>query len=224
MSRVFVDIGVSLDGFVAGPNRGPGNPLGDGGLAMHAWMFATAAFRERHPGVVSVESADGGRSASAADVDHGEADDARVRTVFARTGAWVLGKRMFDEGEVAWPERAPFQVPVFVVTRRPRAPWVRPGGTTFFFVTDGFASALAQARAAAAGKDVRIGGGADVVQQALAAGVVDDLTLHVAPVLLGRGLRLFDGVWPAGVELEPCGAAASPRVHHLDFRVRNRVG
>lgn len=221
MSRVFVDIGVSLDGFVAGANRGPGNPLGDGGLAVHAWMFATAAFRERHAGVAGWDAA-GGEHDTAADRD--EADDARVRAVFARTGAYVLGKRMFDEGEAAWPERAPFQAPVFVVTRRPRAPWVRPGGTTFVFVTDGFASALAQARAAAAGKDVRIGGGADVVQQALAAGVVDELTLHVAPVLLGRGLRLFDGVWPPGVVLEPCGASASPRVHHLDFRVHNRAG
>lgn len=218
MSRVFVDVGVSLDGFVAGANRGPGNPLGDGGLAVHAWMFATAAFRERHPGVAGDDPAGGERGAECAD------DDARVRAVFARTGAYVLGKRMFDEGEVAWPEHAPFQAPVFVVTRRPRAPWVRPGGTTFVFVTDGFASALAEARAAAGGKDVRVAGGADVIQQALAAGVVDELTLHVAPVHLGRGLRLFDGVWPTGVALEPCGASASPRVHHLDFRVRDLRG
>lgn len=210
MSRVFVDIGVSLDGFVAGENRGPGNPLGDGGLALHEWMFATAAFRERLCG----DAGAGERSG----------DDALVRAVFARAGAYVMGKRMFDEGEVAWPEHAPFEAPVFVVTRRSRAPWVRKGGTTFFFVPDGLASALTKARAAAAGKDVRVAGGADVVQQALAAGVVDELTLHVAPLQLGRGLRLFDGVWPAGVVLEPCGSSSSDRVHHLHYRVRNRSG
>lgn len=223
MSRVFVDVGISLDGFVAGSNRGPGNPLGDGGLALHTWMFATAAFRERHPGLAGDGLPDDGAHREPRR-DAGADDDALVRAVFARTGAYVLGKRMFDEGEVAWPERAPFQAPVFVVTRRPRAPWVRPGGTTFVFVTDGFASALAQARAAAGGKDVRIGGGADVIQQALAAGVVDELTLHVAPVLLGRGLRLFDGVWPAGVGLVPAGASSSARAHHLHFHVRNAVG
>ena len=211
MSRVFVDVAVSLDGFVAGANRGPGNPLGDGGLGLHAWMFATAAFHERHGGVVVGPGPGGERGG----------DDELVRAVFARCGAYVLGKRMFDEGELAWPEHAPFEAPVFVVTRHARAPWARPGGTTFFFVTDGLASALAQAKVAARGKDVRIAGGADVIQQALAAGVVDELTLHVAPVLLGRGLRLFDGVWPADVELVANGASASARVHHLHYRVRN---
>jgi len=209
MSRVFVDLGLSLDGFVAGQNRGPGNPLGDGGLAIHDWMFATATFRERLCG----DPGDGERGP----------DDDVVAQGFARSGAWVIGRRMFDEGEVGWPEDGPFRTPVFVVTRHARAPWVR-GGTTFHFVTDGLLAALTRAREAAGARDVRIGGGADLVQQAFAAGVVDELTLHVAPVLLGRGLRLFDGVPPGDLVLEPNGAAASPRVQHLHFRVRRAAG
>ncbi|MBL8737437.1 MAG: dihydrofolate reductase family protein [Planctomycetes bacterium] len=209
MSRVFVDLGLSLDGFVAGQNRGPGNPLGDGGLAIHDWMFATATFRER-------------RCGDPGDGERGPDDDA-VAQGFARSGAWVIGRRMFDEGEASWPEDAPFRAPVFVVTRHARAPWVR-GGTTFHFVTDGLLAALTRAREAAGARDVRIGGGADLVQQAFAAGVVDELTLHVAPVLLGRGLRLFDGVPPGDLVLEPNGAAVSPRAQHLHFRVRRAAG
>lgn len=206
MSKVFVDVGLSLDGFLAGPGGRPGHPLGDGGLALHEWMFATAAFAERHGG------GDG----------RGERgpDDDLVRAVFARTGAYVMGRRMFDEGEVGWPEHAPFEAPVFVVTRHSRSPWVRPGGTTFHFVTDGLASAMRQAKAAAGGKDVRVSGGADVIQQAFEDGHVDELTLHLAPVLLGRGLRLFDGMAAVRCLLEPLAATASPRVQHLHFRVR----
>jgi dihydrofolate reductase len=206
MSAVFVDVGVSLDGFVAGPNARPGNPLGDGGLAIHAWMFATATFRRVH-------GSDGGETGP---------DDDLVQRVFARAGAYVIGRRMFDEGEVAWPEAPPFRAPVFVLTHRTRAPWVRQGGTTFHFVTDGFAAALAHARAAAGARDVRVCGGADVIRQALAAGVVDDFTLHTAPVLLGQGRRLFDGNAPP-VEFAPATAAAGARAHHLHFRVRPRA-
>lgn len=210
MSRVFVDLGISLDGFVAGPNRGPGNPLGDGGLAIHDWMFATATFRERLCG----DPGDGERGL----------DDDVLAQGFARSGAYVIGRRMFDEGEVCWPEDAPFRAPVFVVTRHARAPWVRNGGTIFHFVTDGLLAALTRAREAAGARDVRIGGGADLVQQAFAAGVVDELTLHVVPLLLGRGLRLFDGVATGDLVLEPNGAAASPRVQHLHYRVRRAAG
>ena len=204
MSKVFVDVGLSLDGFLAGPGRRPGHPLGDGGLAIHEWMFATAAFAERH-------GADGGRG------ERGP-DDELVRAVFARTGAYVMGRRMFDEGEVGWPEPAPFHAPVFVVTRHPRAPWVRPGGTTFHFVTDGLASAMRQARSVAGDMDVRVSGGADVIQQAFEDGHVDELTLHLAPVLLGQGLRLFDGLAATRCRLEPLAATSSARVQHLHFR------
>lgn len=114
-------------------------------------------------------------------------DDDIVRAILARIGANVMGRRMFDEGEVGWPENAPFHTPVFVLTHHARAPWVRPGGTTFYFVTDGFASALAQARAAAGARDVRISGGAATIQQALRAGVVDELHVHIAAAADGRG-------------------------------------
>jgi len=185
MSQVFVDVGVSLDGCIAGPNRGPNNPLGDGGLGVHEWMFRTAFFLERigRPG--------GERSP----------DDAVVEQVFARAGGYVLGKRMFEEGEVGWPEDAPFRAPVFVLTHTPRAPWPRKGGTTFYFVTDGIESALAQAEAAAGGKDVRISGGAETIRQYLKAGLVEEITLHVAPVLLGSGARLLEGLGPADLGL-----------------------
>lgn len=166
MTRVFVDVGVSLDGYIAGPNRGPGNPLGDGGTDIHKWMFQTASFLERI-GLSGGESSD---------------DDRLVREVFERAGAYVTGKRMFEEGEIGWPEDAPFRAPVFVLTHSPREPWPRKGGTTFYFVTDGIASALEQAKAAAGPKDVRISGGAQTITQYIKAGLIDELTLHLAPV------------------------------------------
>jgi len=203
MGIVFVDVGVSLDGFMAGPNGRPGNPLGDGGLRIHEWVFSLASFRE-HLGL------DGGEV---------NADDAIVKGVFARTGANVMGRRMFDEGEVGWPERAPFRVPVFVLTHHAREPWVRPGGTTFTFMGGSIEDAVQRARQAAGSRDVRISGGAHVIQEALRAGLVDEVTLHVAPVLLGNGLRLFDGLGAADLKLQPGPATASSAVTHLTYRV-----
>ncbi|MBI3145403.1 MAG: dihydrofolate reductase family protein [Pseudogulbenkiania sp.] len=203
MSKVFFDVAVSLDGYIAGPNARPHNPLGDGGLGLHQWMFNTATFCER--------LGSGGGEASP--------DDALVRHVFERAGAYVLGRRMFDEGEVGWPENAPFRAPVFVLTHTPREPWVRPGGTTFFFVTDGIASALAQAQAAAGGKDVRISGGAATIRQYLAAGLIDEFTLHLAPVLLGSGVRLFDQLGPDQLTVEQTAVSHSPLVTHVTYRV-----
>jgi dihydrofolate reductase len=203
MSKVFVDVGLSLDGYLAGPNRRPGNPLGDGGPTIHSWLFQTAYFRQMlslPPGQPSP-------------------DDPIVRALFDRAGAYVIGRRMFDEGEVGWPENAPFHAPVFVLTHAPRAPWPRPGGTTFHFVTDGSESALRQAKAAAAGKDVRISGGADTIRQYLLAGLVDEITIHVAPLLLGNGLRLFDTLGLAGIRLEQQEVVSSPLVTHINYRV-----
>jgi len=131
----------------------------------------------------------------------------------------VMGRRMFDEGEVGWPENAPFRVPVFVVTHKPRPPWVRPGGTIFTFVTGGIGSALAQARAAAGGHDVKIAGGADTIQQFLKAGLVDEFRVDLAPLLLGRGVRLFDQVDPDDLALEILEAIESPLTTHLRYRV-----
>jgi dihydrofolate reductase len=203
MGTVFVDVGVSLDGFIAGPNGRPGNPLGDGGTRIHQWLYPLAIFRERM-GLTGGETNE---------------DDALVRAIFARAGAYVMGRRMFDEGEVGWPEDAPFRAPVLVVTHHPREPWVRSGGTTFTFVTGGLDEALRRAREAAGARDVRISGGADVIRQGLRAGVVDELDVHVAPVLLGAGVRLFEGLSDADVKLEPGPVKASPRVTHLAFRV-----
>jgi dihydrofolate reductase len=215
VSRVFFDVGLSLDGFLAGANARPGNPLGDGGIGIHEWMFRTATFQR----LLGASASGPHPLVARAVTDAPAGDDALVQAVFARTGAYVMGRRMFDEGEVSWPEDPPFRAPVFVLTHHRREPWVRKGGTTFHFVTGGFASALAQAKAAAGRKDVRVSGGADAIRQAIAAGVVDDFTLHVAPLLLGAGNRLFDRALP--LRCAPVSASHSPLVAHLHFRIRD---
>jgi len=206
MSRVFVHMGISLDGFIAGPNRGPKNPLGDRGTSIHTWMFQQASFRRAHGG-------EGGETG---------ADDRAIEAIVRRIGANVMGKRMFEEGEANWPENAPFHTPVFVLTHEVRKPWVRPGGTTFHFVNDGIASALAKAREAAGAKDVRISGGRDVVRQYLEAGLVDELSLALVPVFLGEGLRLFEGIDASSFSLEIEQATHSPSVTHLRYAVKKR--
>lgn len=203
MSKVFFDVGVSLDGYIAGPNRGPSNPLGDGGTSIHKWAFQTASFLER----IGLSGGETSR------------DDELVKEVFERTGAYVMGRRMFDEGEVGWPENPPFRAPVFVLTHSAREPWVRKGGTTFFFVTDGIASALEQANAAVGGKDVRVSGGAETIRQFIEAGLIDELTLHIAPVLLGSGVRLLDHLGPVDLELKQLEASSSPLVTHIKYGV-----
>jgi dihydrofolate reductase len=204
MSKTFVDVGISLDGYIAGPNGSPRNPMGGAAMRIHEWIFQQASFLE-HIGMK------GGATGPENDI---------VKAIFARAGAYVMGRRMFDEGEVAWPENAPFHAPVFVVTHSPREPWVRLGGTTFYFVTDGFESALRQAREASGGKDVRISGGADVIRQAFRAGVVDDVTLHLAPALLGEGVRLFEGLNSSDLKLEQTEVIKSPTVTHLNYLVK----
>ncbi|MEV4433854.1 dihydrofolate reductase family protein [Streptomyces sp. NPDC049585] len=202
MSKVFASLGMSLDGFISGPNAAPDNPLGDGGLRIHEWVENVESWRER-------QSIGGGES---------NADDAIVRENFARAGVYIMGRRMFDEGEQGWPDPPPFRAPVFVLTNSPRAPWVRQGGTTFTFVTDGIDSALAQARKAAAGKDVQISGGAHTVRQFLDAGLIDELQIHLAPIVLGKGVRLFDDVSPA-LTVEPARVIHSSAVTHLTYRI-----
>ena len=130
-----------------------------------------------------------------------------------------MGSRMFDEGEVGWPDPPPFHAPVFVLTHHPREPWVRQGGTTFTFVTDGIESALKQARAAAGDKDIRIAGGANTVRQFIEAGLIDELQIHLAPVLLGDGVRLFEYTGLEHLELESTQVIDSPKVTHLRCRV-----
>jgi dihydrofolate reductase len=196
---------MTLDGFMAGPNRGPKNPLGTGGQAAHAWMFKQRAFREH------LKLGDGGETGP---------DNAILEHTFNRIGANIMGKRMFDEGEVSWPEEAPFHTPVFVLTHEIRSPWERPGGTTFYFVNDGIERALARAREAAGAKDIRVSGGREVVLEYLHAGVVEELQIALTPVFLGEGLRLFDGIDKRKVAVEIVEAIHSPAVTHLRYAVK----
>jgi dihydrofolate reductase len=203
MGKVHVDMSMSLDGFVAGPNAGPHNALGDGGHRIQQWLYDVESWRER-------QTLEGGQT---------NQDDEVYKETSSRTGAYVMGRRMFDEGEVGWADPPPFRAPVFVLTRHAREPWVRQEGTTFTFVTDDIQSALKQARAAAGEKDIQISGGAAIVRQYIEAGMVDELQIHLAPVLLGDGVRLFDGIDPDAVELEVTRVIDSPRVTHLKYRV-----
>lgn len=171
MGKVIVDMGMSLDGFIAGPNSDPQNALGDGGMQIHQWVYDLEAWRER-------QSLAGGKT---------NPDDEVVREANARVGAYVMGRRMFDEGEVGWPDPPPFRAPVFVLTNHARETWVRQGGTTFTFAADGIESALEQARAAAGGKDIRVAGGANTVQQSIEAGLLDEIQIHLAPCCSARG-------------------------------------
>jgi dihydrofolate reductase len=213
MPKLLLDISISLDGYVAGPDPSLEEPLGRGGERLHEWAFATRAWREPH-------GLDGGEEG---------ADSELVRRLLGRVGATVMGRRMFSGGEGPWEQdpnadawwgdEPPFHHPVFVLTHHAREPLVMQGGTTFTFVTDGVESALAQAREAAGDRDVQLAGGADVAQQALAAGALDEVHLHVAPVLLGAGRRLFDGALPGAPRgLVPAGIVASPTgVAHLRY-------
>jgi dihydrofolate reductase len=199
--RVTFDISMSLDGFIAGPNDGPEHPLGEGGEQLHEWAYDLKGWREPH-------GLEGGETGPDSDV---------LAEVMSSAGAVVVGKRMFDLAK-GWGDEPPFHVPVFVLTHERREPEEKKGGTTFTFVNDGPESALEQARAAAGDKDVAIFGGASTIQQFLSAGVVDEFQIHVVPLLLGGGVRLFEGVSPA-VDFEVTRVLESPRVVHLRYRV-----
>jgi dihydrofolate reductase len=212
MTKVRVDITTSLDGFVAGPNQTLEQPLGENGMRLHEWAFAAASWREQH-------GLSGGEANADSDVIK-ESQDA--------TGAVVMGRRMFSGGEGPWADDPngngwwgddpPFHVPVFVLTHHARETLTMQGGTSFVFVTDGIDAAVAQARDVAGEKDVLVSGGASVVQQALRAGLLDEVQLHVVPLLLGSGVRLFDGLDPT-VELEATRVIESLTVAHLRYRV-----
>jgi dihydrofolate reductase len=211
MALVRVDISMSLDGFVAGPNQTMEEPLGRGGERLHEWVLATAGWREAHG------QSGGERNADSDVVDEG------VRA----TGATIMGRKMFSGGAGPWTDdpnangwwgdEPPFGHEVFVLTHHAREPLALKG-TTFTFVTDGPEAALEQARGAAGDKDVLIAGGAEAIQQYLGAGVVDEIQLHIAPVLLGGGVRLFDGAAGEGT-LEPDRVIDSPAVTHVRYRL-----
>ena len=198
--RVVAFVTMSLDGYVAGPNDRVGEGLGDGGERLHRWMFGAPS-----------TSDDGPHGPSAVDEEY-------LGEVFGAAGAWLVGRTMYDLAE-GWGDDPGFGVPVFVVSHRTHDTVVK-GDTSFEFVAGGIAAALSRAGAAAAGKDVLIMGGADVLRQYLAAGLVDELMLTIAPVLLGGGKRLFDGIARTDVAFERTGVVESPVATHLRFRVR----
>src|SRR5690242_7576903 len=202
---VFFSVSMSLDGFIAPESLG--ELMGRQWRELQRWVFPQRFFRE------NLKLGEGGEEGRDNDI---------LRETFARTGASVMGKRMFDAGEQAWPEEAPFHTPVFVVTHEKRDPWERPGGTTFHFVTDGIEAALDQARDAARGRDVRIAGGGATILQYVNACLVDEFTIALSPVLFGSGVRLFEGVGAGRVALEPVRAEPTRGVTHLTYAVRER--
>ncbi|HET7744643.1 MAG TPA: dihydrofolate reductase family protein [Gaiellaceae bacterium] len=213
MGKVYAEISMSLDGFVAGPDPTLEHPLGEGGEELHEWVYGLATWRERH-------GLEGGEE---------NADSKLVAERLAATGAVVMGRRMFSGGQGPWEDdpnadgwwgdEPPFRVPVFVLTHHAREPQQKDGGTTFTFVTDGVGPAIEQAIAGAGGRDVQVAGGAMVIQQALCAGVVHELLIHVAPVLLGGGTALLEGLTEADVRLGPAQVTPSPRAVHLSYPI-----
>jgi len=210
MAKLRCQISVSVDGFVAGPNPSEEQPLGEGGERLHEWVFKLAAWREPH-------GREGGEVNASSEV---------LERMTAGVGATIMGRNMFGGGPGPWGEdpwrgwwgeEPPFHVPVFVLTHHEREPLEMQGGTTFTFVTAGIEAALEQAVAAAGGEDVTLAGGASAIQQYLAAGLVDELTLNLPPVLLGGGTPLFDGR-AAAVELELAGVVEGPDAVHLRYR------
>jgi dihydrofolate reductase len=212
MSKLRCQISISLDGYTAGPSQSEQNPLGEGGMELHEWVFKLDAWRRSH-------GKEGGETNPSSQV---------VEEAVANVGASVMGRNMFGGGPGPWGkppwngwwgEEPPFHTPVFVLTHHDREPLQMQGGTSFTFVGDGIESALDQAKQAAGGKDVSLGGGAETVRQYLAAGLLDELQLNVVPVLLGGGTRLFDNLAGAAIELEPVRVIEAPGVTHIKYRI-----
>jgi dihydrofolate reductase len=211
MSKFKLQISMSLDGYAAGPNQSEEHPLGEGGEQLHEWALELASWREPH-------GLEGGEvNASSAVMDE----------MLENVGAVVMGRNMFG-GRGSWEEHPwdgwwgedpPYHAPVFVLTHHEREPLEMQGGTTFYFVTDGIESALDRAKEAAGDKDVSLGGGASVAQQYLEVGLLDELTINVAPVLLGDGARLLDGLGAADIGLQCTRVVQGPRATHLTYRV-----
>ncbi len=212
MSRLRLSITMSLDGYVAGPNQSAEHPLGVGAMQLHEWFFPLKEFREMHGEA-------GGEVNASSPV---------VAERRANIGATLMGRNMFGPIRGPWPddswrgwwgENPPYHHPVFVLTHHPREPLQMAGGTTFHFVSDGIESGLALARAAAGGKDVWLAGGASVVNQYLAARLVDEIDVSIAPVILGGGERLFAGLAPDSLRLEQIRAVDAPGVTHIKYAV-----
>ena len=211
MPKVRADISMSIDGFVAGPNQTLDDPLGAGGMQLHEWVFRLEAWRSAH-------GLEGGET---------DVDSEVVAEATSSTDAVVMGRKMFSGGSGPWEsdpnaggwwgDDPPFHAPVFVVTHHPRELLQMEGGTSFTFVTDGVESAVQQARAAAGDKDVLVAGGGSVVQQCLEAGLLDEIQVHVIPLLLGGGTRLFDNT--SSAKLEVTRVVDGPLATHIRYRV-----
>ena len=206
---VVAQISISLDGFVAGPNQSLDNPIGEGGMRLHEWLFATASWHRLH-------GEDGGEEGVDSQVIDEESEG---------VGAYVMGRKMFGGGSGPWNlnwkgwwgDEPPYHVPVFVLTHHQRPPLPMLGGTTFHFVTEGIQSALDQAKAVAGDRNVSIAGGASAIRQFLAAGLLDELYLHIVPIVLGMGERLLEDV--GDPVLEPIKVVSSPAVTHIKYRI-----
>src|ERR1700753_1589104 len=203
--KVFFSVSMSLDGFIAPESLG--DLMGEQWSELQAWIFPLRFFRE------NLKLGEGGEEGRDNDI---------ARETFERTGASVMGKRMVDAGEKGGPQEAPFHTPAVVVTHEKRDPWERPGGTTFHFVNDGIEAALSQARDAAGDADVRIAGGGATILEYVNAGLIDEFTVALSPVLFGSGIRLFEGVDAGRVALEPVRAEPTQRVTHLTYAGRRR--
>ena len=206
MNKVFVNVGLSLDGYMAPEGMTMHDPSYKGWGAkwgaMMGWLVKQQSFRD------NLKFGPGGETGPVNDL---------VRHTTERSGASIMGKRMFDQGEIAWPEEAPFHTPVYVLTNVKREPWVRPGGTTFYFVNDGPERALELAREAAGSRDVRISGGADVIQQYLNLGLVDEMEIALAPALFGSGRRLFENLRDPGPQFRIETVLAGPDATHVRY-------
>ena len=216
MSKLRCHISISADGFVAGPDQSEENPLGKGGMRLHDWVVSLALWRDSHH------------------IPGGEVNESTpiVEETMENVGAGVMGRNMFGppggggwgDGQWKgwWGDDPPYHNDVYILTHHPREPVEMEGGTTFHFVTDGIERALERAKESAAGRDVRLWGGARVVQQYLAAGLLDELELHIVPVLLGDGARLFDNLGAAPIGLDQVRAVGAPGVTHVKYRVTSR--
>ncbi len=213
MTRLRFNITMSLDGYVAGPNQSVTNPLGEGGEKLHEWVFATRTARAMH-------GMDGGQTGP---------DDAVIAESFQNVGATIMGRHMFGGGNGPWEdnpwrgwwgENPPFHTPVFVLTHHARNSIEMQGGTTFHFVTDGIHAALDRATRATQSKDIALGGGADVAQQYLKAGLIDEMEVHVVPLLLSDGARLFENTDGHQAAYECVRVVNSPSVSHYKYRLR----
>jgi dihydrofolate reductase len=213
MSKLRCHISISADGYVAGPNQSEEEPLGRGGERLHDWVVPLAAWREPH-------GKEGGEVNESTPI---------MEESLENVGAGLMGRNMFgppgggDWGDGEWKgwwgDEPPFHHDVFIVTHHPREPVEMEGGTTFSFVTDGIETALQRAKESAGGQDVMLSGGAAVINQYLAAGLLDELDLHITPVLLGGGARLFEDLGGAEIGLEQVRAIEAPGVTHVKYRV-----